>query len=179
LYLHGDVDPYFNLALVAKIMLNLAFAEIGYTIAHTRLHNQWAHLHIMHHCCIHNSTASNFIIHPLDLVLEFFVPAGAVLVMNEVLLKDHFAAICSIATMLTWYLLDHDVLMELPHAMHHKFINTVYSAYINVRTHHKNDVVAKTVKRVKTAEIVPDTNLSLLKTAPSIKGEEVKLQKLD
>jgi sterol desaturase/sphingolipid hydroxylase (fatty acid hydroxylase superfamily) len=151
-YLYGEAQPYFDLSLVAKVLVMLASSETVFTWVHSLLHNQLGHLHVMHHCCIHNSIATNFMFHPVDLLLELGSPAAIVLLTNELLFKDQWACICAISTMFGWYGLDHDALAELPHANHHKFINTVYTVYLNLKTHNKNDSVVKVVKRVKSEE---------------------------
>jgi sterol desaturase/sphingolipid hydroxylase (fatty acid hydroxylase superfamily) len=143
----NDVQPYFNILLFTRIMMLLVLSEIGFSIGHIFLHSFIPKLHKLHHCCVHSSYLTNFIFHPVDIIMEFGTPIMIMLFTNAILIKDDFATLASITILITWYALDHDVFIHSHHARHHKVISRYYNAYLNLRGDFVQDNVRKLIRR--------------------------------
>eukprot|EP00757_Euglenozoa_sp_SAG-D1_P018858 gene18858-6233_t len=129
----NELAPYFSLGLVATTVGTLALTEIGFTFAHTKLHESptLSKFHILHHCCTKSSWSTNGLFHPLDLSLEFTGPVAAVLGLH--LLHGNAWQTCvSYYCVQLWYGMDHDATLNLNHNRnHHGLINANYTVYIS------------------------------------------------
>lgn len=142
-----DVKPYFNLLLCLRIVILLVISEIGFSFGHIILHSFMPKLHRLHHCCLHASYVTNFIFHPVDLIMEFGTPILIMLVTNALLINDDFATLTSVGILIAWYALDHDVFFQSHHASHHRTISRYYNAYLNLKGDFVQDNVRKLIKR--------------------------------
>ncbi|KAI8908924.1 hypothetical protein EDD86DRAFT_146612 [Gorgonomyces haynaldii] len=139
------VMPYFTHGLVMRVGMLLAISELALTYGHVMLHQQLSKYHLMHHCCKHISYTTNFVFHPFDLVMEFGMPLGVIILANLLLFQDDWATMVALSISVTVYGLDHDEYLQRPHAKHHLQITSPYTAYFD-STMHIKDAVRPMVK---------------------------------
>ena len=144
----GRVVPYFNFSLCLYVTIFMIISEIGFSLGHIILHSYLPGLHRMHHCCIHASYLTNFVFHPLDLILEFGTPILMILLVNSIFFNDDYAALWAISILISWYALDHDVFLQFKHTNHHRFVSSYYHAYLGLKGDFIQDNVRKLVKRI-------------------------------
>ncbi|KAJ3023214.1 UNVERIFIED_CONTAM: hypothetical protein HDU68_008735 [Siphonaria sp. JEL0065] len=135
-----------SLSFVLKILINLAVSEITFTLAHSLMHRYWPSIHHMHHCCTKASYTSNYVFHPIDVALELALPMLSVVVFTRTFTNDDAALLVTLSIINVWYGSDHDEFIRLPHTIHHRLINSRYSAYINTKTGIFSDHVRSLVK---------------------------------
>jgi len=97
------------LTCLLRTTLNLCMTEVFFTLSHGLLHTLplLAPLHRMHHCCTHSSWCTNFIFHPLDLMIEFSAPVGFLIVAHVWLWQDTMTLCVSFTLLQIWYVLMH------------------------------------------------------------------------
>jgi hypothetical protein len=125
-------ENIFSVRVLVGVIVNLCLGEICFTAAHKAMHYWIPSLHKLHHCCIRASFSTNLLFEPLDLVLEFAGPVG-VLALTHMFLWNENTNILLVSYMAlqTWYALDHDEYLKLPHYMHHMAINSRYNVYFD------------------------------------------------
>jgi len=141
-YLVPEDQPYFiSLSHILPVVVNLAITDVLFYLSHRHLHQKLPHLHVLHHCCRHSSSSTNILFHPMDLAIEFTGPALFVFIMCIFVWKDPMVLMFSLAAQATWYSLDHDEYLRLPHWYHHTYINSNYPIYTPLKSHDKLDGV--------------------------------------
>lgn len=124
-----------DLALVAKVLFNLAGSEVLFTVSHRLLHSKLPAIHALHHTCRRSSWSTNLTFHPVDLLMEFSGPVGFIALTHVALFRDPLATILSFSFLHLWYAWDHDETVRLPHYSHHLTIDSVYTIYVKYRDH--------------------------------------------
>jgi len=123
------------------VVVNLVISDVVFYLAHRHLHRHLPHLHVMHHCCRRSSTTTNLFFDPTDLALEFTGPVLCILFLCALVWKDPMVLMLSLSVQLSWYGIDHDEYLRLPHWYHHSKINSNYSIYASLRSHDKREGV--------------------------------------
>jgi hypothetical protein len=73
-YTCQDFQTHWDLRLVLQVAANLAATEALFTYPHRLMHRHMPQTHLLHHCVVRPSFFSNFLFHPVDLLLEFSAP---------------------------------------------------------------------------------------------------------
>lgn len=68
---------HFGVELMAQVAANLILAQAAFLLGHmlVHMHPRLMKLHIFHHCSTHSSWNTNVMFHPVDVCIEFGVPA--------------------------------------------------------------------------------------------------------
>lgn len=146
-YFLMEAEVHFDLRLLLTVGTTFFLTEIYFTISHKWLHKSSPEWHKKHHCCLYPSLTSNFLFDKKDLLIEFTVPLLTALILNCIILKDPFAFMFSFGLINTWYTIDHDEYLKLPHWHHHHYINSNFSVYIPSSKFDEGDKVRHLVKR--------------------------------
>jgi len=127
-----------RLRIVGIVLVNMALAEIAFTLSHMLLHrtHQGARWHLMHHCCRPSSWSTNLIFHPIDMAIEFSGPVIVLLLSHIFVFRNPTALLTSVQVLHLWYAIDHSENLKLPHYTHHMRIDAMYSIYIKTRNIH-------------------------------------------
>jgi len=142
-------DPshiHFDFRLLYQFGLALVLNDLAFYFSHKFLHNYLPENHKLHHCCKHPSFTTGIILEPLDLTIELGFPMVMAVMLFVVVFKDPFGMVCSICVFMMWYGLDHDEYFRLPHWYHHRYVNSIYSAYTSIKTYNEHDQVKKLLK---------------------------------
>mmetsp|Transcript_28737 Transcript_28737/g.39765 ORF Transcript_28737/g.39765 Transcript_28737/m.39765 type:complete len:243 (+) Transcript_28737:87-815(+) len=142
-----EIDFHFDFSFVFWVFFNMAMGEALFTFAHKQLHLHFPSLHYAHHCCLRSSYSTNFIFHPIDLMLEFSLPGVVPILTYHFLFQSNWVLVFTIFLQSTWYSMDHDESLKLPHFSHHKYIDSSYNIYIKTKDRSQKDLVRKMVKR--------------------------------
>mmetsp|Transcript_64255 Transcript_64255/g.139876 ORF Transcript_64255/g.139876 Transcript_64255/m.139876 type:complete len:332 (+) Transcript_64255:173-1168(+) len=147
-------EAHYDLRLLAVVALNLALSDVAFFLAHRSLHRvqSMAWIHHMHHCCMYSSWTSGSMFHPVDLAIEFSGPILIAILSSLAVLKDPFSFVITVVAIGTWYGMDHEEWLNLPHCDHHKHIDSIYAIYSKAKLQSdklnaKGDFVKNTVKR--------------------------------
>lgn len=137
----------FDISLFIIIFVALSFAEFSFTTAHYWLHQtkSGAKYHMLHHLCMSASWSTNLLFHPFDLAAEFSGPILGVVFITMGIFNDPFALLVSLHILHLWYALDHSENLRLYHYKHHKYIDSVYSIYMNFRLKSPTDHVRELI----------------------------------
>ena len=146
-YLFKGAESHFDLYLIRNVAISLAVTEIYFMIMHQTMHRYFPELHKLHHCCLRSSHTSNLFFGNMDIFLEFHLPLIIAYSFNVFLLNDTFTSIASIACIYTWYIMDHDEYIKLPHWYHHYYINSNYGAYSKSGAFDNKDALKKNILR--------------------------------
>jgi sterol desaturase/sphingolipid hydroxylase (fatty acid hydroxylase superfamily) len=146
-YILNDIKAHYDLSLVTNVIIMLILTEIYFTITHKALHRYYPEIHKLHHCCLRPSITTNIFFDEFDLFLELTSPLILIYLFTVLVTSDYFAMIVVMAIVNTWYAMDHDEYLKLPHWYHHYYINSNYGAYLNGRKFDEKDVVRDLVKR--------------------------------
>ncbi|KAI8908925.1 hypothetical protein EDD86DRAFT_146615 [Gorgonomyces haynaldii] len=138
--LRETVIPYISHGLLIRVAIMLTVSETVFTFAHVALHQDLSKYHLMHHCCKHTSYSTNFVFHPIDLLMELGIPLVSMILTNLVLFKDNWALLCALTAGLTIYAQDHDEYLQRPHSKHHSQLTSPYTAYFDSSMHIKDAV---------------------------------------
>ena len=85
--------------------------------------------------------------HPLDMAAEFSGPVVAVIGLHALLWQENLTLVTTVLLVHLWYALDHSANMNLPHTRHHKYINNMYSIYMDkYMTLKRPDYVRKEIR---------------------------------
>jgi sterol desaturase/sphingolipid hydroxylase (fatty acid hydroxylase superfamily) len=137
----------YNLAVFAKVLINISITEYLFFLAHRALHQYWPRIHAMHHCCKKATSATNLIFHPVDLMLEFAGPAFSLLFLHFTVWKqDTFVLFLSYLFVQTYYAIDHNEWWPTYHYTHHSYVDSVYTIYIKHRSNPARDCVKSILK---------------------------------
>ena len=60
--------------------------------------------------------------------------------------QDPFAMLVGVATMITWYIADHDEYLKLFHYDHHRYVNSNYAIYVKLTGYDPLDKMKGLVK---------------------------------
>ncbi|KAI8908923.1 hypothetical protein EDD86DRAFT_146559 [Gorgonomyces haynaldii] len=134
------VIPYISHGLLIRVAIMLTVSETAFTYGHLALHQDLSKYHLMHHCCKYSSYTSNFVFHPLDLMMEFGMPLGTIILTNLMFFQDDWAAMVALTIATTLYTLDHDEYLQRPHSKHHSQLTSPYTAYFDSSMHIKDAV---------------------------------------
>jgi sterol desaturase/sphingolipid hydroxylase (fatty acid hydroxylase superfamily) len=125
-------EVHFDFTLVWRLILVILLSDIPFFFVHRALHRNIAPWHHFHHCCSTPSFSTNFLFHPVDLLLEFGAPlAFSMTAFGTDLLgmKDPFALFLTPIIQQMLYLLDHDAFIKNCHYAHHRYISGNYWLY--------------------------------------------------
>ena len=125
-----------SIPFMLAILVNLIVSEVCFTFSHGLLHIIPAllPLHVFHHCVTQPSASANLLFHPVDISLEFAGPVGSLVVMHFLTWKqDDLVLVASFMIVQLWYSWDHDELLNLYHAAHHIYCDSVYAIYTPFR----------------------------------------------
>jgi hypothetical protein len=146
-YILNDIKAHYDLSLLTNVIIMLILTEIYFTIAHKALHRYYPEIHKLHHCCLRPSVTTNLFFDELDLFLELNLPQILIYLFTVFVTGDYFAMIVALAIANTWYAMDHDEYLKLPHWYHHCYINSNYGVYLKGSTFDEKDMVKNLVKR--------------------------------
>lgn len=144
-----ETKPRLDALLVVVVVTNLALAELTFTVAHFWLHRTelGAQIHHMHHLCQPCSWSTNLLFHPVDMAVEFSGPIVSLVLSHVLVFEDPFALLISISLLHLWYALDHSENLQLYHYQHHKYIDSTYTIYLNLRLRGGLDTVKRLAMR--------------------------------
>ena len=142
-----DAVPHFDISLLATVLFNMVLGEISFTLCHKWLHEVKPELHRYHHCAVHSSFSTNYMFHPVDILIELSIPATIPLLTYLLLNPDEFAYKVTLTIISVWYSFDHDETLGLPHVAHHHYINSNYSIYIKNSKFNPEDKLKRLVFR--------------------------------
>jgi hypothetical protein len=147
-YTCQDFQVHWDLRLVLQVAANLAATEALFTYPHRLMHRHMPQTHLLHHCVVRPSFFSNFLFHPLDLLLEFSAPVLSTILLSLLLWKDSFTLLVSFGIQTAWYAAGHDEYLKLPHWYHHQFVSGNYTIYLNTPVNDPQDQVKKLLRRI-------------------------------
>lgn len=101
---------------------------------HKILHERLARVHLLHHCCVYSSQATNLFFNPADLALEFTAPVVTIWLLCKYCFADDNSSwmfALSTAIVQAWYSSGHDEWLAGDHVKHHRGCATGYFIYIN------------------------------------------------
>ena len=113
---------------------NMAIAELGFTLGHSLMHTggeTLQRLHVFHHSHTQATACTNLCFHPIDLAIEFALPAVGILVSHFLLWRDGTALLATYIVFQLWYALDHDLNLGLAHLRHHARCDSLYAIYVD------------------------------------------------
>eukprot|EP00041_Stephanoeca_diplocostata_P041754 m.8738 g.8738 ORF g.8738 m.8738 type:complete len:325 (-) comp6711_c0_seq1:119-1093(-) len=131
----GGVIPVFDVYTLVTVVGILAVTEGLFYPCHKALHRipALSKYHVAHHCCKLGGFHQAVTLHPIDMFFEFTLPKIAVLVICVNVMGNPWLLLVTTWIVGAWYALEHDDLLGLPHTKHHKYINQVYTIYLDHR----------------------------------------------
>jgi len=123
----------FGFPLIIGIVGSFCCSELMFTLIHAVLHDKFAEMHQMHHCCTRAMMWVNLCFNPIDLNLEFAAASIAIWAFPTFVLKDPVVYTISMYIFMIWYYAGHDDYFRLSHWKHHAQCNTNFSVYIDTR----------------------------------------------
>eukprot|EP00697_Spironema_sp_BW2_P016529 gnl/Spiro4/779_TR425_c0_g1_i1.p1 gnl/Spiro4/779_TR425_c0_g1~~gnl/Spiro4/779_TR425_c0_g1_i1.p1 ORF type:complete len:282 (-),score=101.43 gnl/Spiro4/779_TR425_c0_g1_i1:103-948(-) len=129
---HRDVHAHFDLALVLRVSVAYALADLSFYFLHRCMHRHAPAMHLLHHCCLQPTFTSNLVFAPHDFLAEFGVPVGVAMALLLTPLfgqYDPFAFFVASEMMFIHYTVDHDPLWGLAHYRHHTHVSSQYYVY--------------------------------------------------
>ena len=129
----GHAPARFDFTLVWHVLVAVLLSDIPFYFLHQWLHRHAPEIHRLHHLCLTPSAATNLILHPHDLLVEFGLPVATVTIVlstNVAGMYDPFAAIVAACLQQLWYAMGHDSTLRSHHYYHHKFVNAGYAIYL-------------------------------------------------
>lgn len=129
----------FSLGIVA----NLALAEVLFIVGHSFLHTNatLSPLHLLHHYNTHPSWCTNLLFHPLDLAIEFGLPAVGLFAVHFGVFHDQAILLITYLIFQLWYAYDHDECLNFYHCQHHRDCDSLYAIYIKLKGNPRRNVL--------------------------------------
>ncbi len=91
---------------------------------------------------------------------EFGAGAVLMLALHFLVWKNPFLLLCTWTVFQTWYMLDHDEHLMLPHIKHHTQVDSLYAIYINVKGDARKNILRPQMQKIlKIEEWWPDKKL--------------------
>lgn len=128
--------------IVFAVTINICITELLFYYGHKLLHEKYPSFYIMHHCCLLPSNLTNFIFHPIDMIIEFGSPGIFLLLSHYIIWKQNISIMMlSYSIVQIYYSWDHSEYLKTYHYHHHTHHDAVYTIYMKYKSNPKLDQI--------------------------------------